>query len=57
MSKNGKEKKVPEMAAIQEEIRDCAEEIFKNRKENNIEGDSLSDWLEAEKVIKNKYGI
>jgi uncharacterized protein YhaN len=41
--------------AIQEEIRKLAEDIYKKR--GNKPGDSLADWVEAEKQIKRKYGI
>ncbi len=41
--------------SVQEEIRRLAAEVFKKR--GNKPGDSLSDWLEAEKQIKKKYGI
>ncbi len=42
---------------FQEEIRKRAEEIYRERVANNKPGDSLSDWLQAEKEIKKKYGI
>ena len=38
-----------------EEIRARAAEIYKHR--GNAPGDALSDWLQAEKEIKKKYGI
>jgi hypothetical protein len=41
--------------SVQEEIRALAAEIF--RKRGNKPGDSLSDWLEAEKQVKRKYGL
>jgi hypothetical protein len=37
------------------EIRARAAEIYKRR--GNAPGDALSDWLQAEKEIKNKHGI
>ena len=37
------------------EIKARAEEIFKGR--GNAPGDALSDWLQAEKEIKNRHGI
>jgi|YelNatPaOPRAMG01_1025707.scaffolds.fasta_scaffold02393_10 predicted HTH domain antitoxin len=42
---------------FQEEIRKRAEEIYKERISKNKPGDALSDWLQAEKEIKRKYGI
>jgi hypothetical protein len=42
---------------FQEEVRKRAEEIYKERVVKNKPGDSLSDWLQAEKEIKRKYGI
>jgi hypothetical protein len=41
--------------SVQEEISRLAAEIYKKR--GNKPGDSLSDWLEAEKQVKRKYGI
>ncbi len=51
------EKKKPNLEAFQEEIRKLAGENFKKRIANKKPGDALSDWLEAEKDIKKKYGI
>ena len=38
-----------------EEIRARAAEIYKHR--GNAPGDALSDWLQAEQEVKNKYGM
>jgi hypothetical protein len=38
-----------------DQIRARANEIYLNR--GNAPGDDLSDWLQAEKEIKKKYGI
>jgi hypothetical protein len=38
-----------------DEIRARAKEIYLQR--GNGPGDDLSDWLQAEREIKNKYGI
>jgi hypothetical protein len=43
--------------AYKEETRKRAEEIYKQRAAGNKPGDALSDWLQAEKEIKRKYGI
>jgi len=40
---------------LQEEIRKRAEEISKRR--NGGPGDQLSDWLQAEKELKQKHNI
>jgi hypothetical protein len=40
---------------LREEIRRRAEEIYIKR--GGSPGDEMSDWLEAEKEIKKKYGI
>jgi hypothetical protein len=47
----------PALETFQEEIRKKAEEIFNQRTSSNKPGDELSDWLQAEKEIKKKYGI
>ena len=49
--------KKPTLEAYKEETRKRAEEIYKQRLSANKPGDSLSDWLQAEKDIKKKYGI
>jgi hypothetical protein len=40
---------------ILEKIRERAKEIYLER--GNKQGDSLSDWLQAEKEMKEKYGL
>jgi hypothetical protein len=52
-----KEQEKPRLEAFQEEIRKRAEEVYKKRTAANKPGDELSDWLKAEKEIKEKYGI
>lgn len=42
---------------FQEENRKKAEEIYLGRVAKNKPKDALSDWLQAEKEIKRKYGI
>jgi len=39
------------------EIEKRAKEIFLKRQESKTAGDTLSDWLQAEKEIKAKYRI
>jgi len=50
-------KKKPTLEKLQEEIRLKAGELFKKRVADKKPGDELSDWLQAEKEIKKKYGI
>ncbi len=50
-------KKKPSLEAFQDEIRKLAGEIYKKRIASNKPGDALSDWLQAEKDIKKKYGL
>ncbi len=47
----------PFLETVQEEIRTIAGEIFKKRSAFNQPGDALSDWLQAEKEVKKKYGL
>jgi hypothetical protein len=47
----------PSLESFQEEIRKRAEDIYKQRAAANKPGDALSDWLQAEKEIKKKYGL
>lgn len=45
----------PALDQLLDEIRARANEIYLAR--GNGQGDALSDWLQAEKEIKKKYGI
>lgn len=47
----------PTLEAYKEETHKRAEEIYKQRAAGNKTSDALSDWLQAEKDIKRKYGI
>ncbi len=38
--------------SMEEEIRAAAEEIYRKRLAAGQNGDELSDWLEAEKIVK-----
>ena len=53
----GKPQQKPSLEMFQEEIRSRAGEIFKQRAAANKLGDALSDWLQAEKEVKRKYGL
>lgn len=62
MAKKKKESKEDEKPTItveqlNEEIRKKANEIYLKRIKEKKQGDELSDWLEAEKIVKAKYGI
>ncbi len=62
MAKRKKEIKETDKKAITvnqltEEIRKKANEIYLKRVKANKPGDELSDWLEAEKIIKEKYDL
>lgn len=50
-------KQVVSPEQLTEEIRNVAHEIYLKRMKENKEGNDLSDWLEAEKIVKRKYGI
>jgi hypothetical protein len=39
------------------EIEKSAKEIFLKRQKANVPGDALSDWLHAERKVKEKYCI
>ncbi len=45
------------LEAFQNEVRKLAGEIYKKRTAGKKSGDSLSDWLQAEKEVKKEYGI
>ena len=42
---------------LEREIRAEALKVYENRRAKGIQGDELSDWLEAEVVIKKKYRL
>jgi hypothetical protein len=47
----------PSLKQFKAVIEAQAKEIYLKRQESKTEGDALSDWLQAEKIIKEKYGI
>ena len=56
--RNGKSKtttSLPEQFKV--EIKAMAKEIFLKRQYYKTEGDGLSDWLQAEEAIKERYSI
>ncbi|MDX9784546.1 MAG: hypothetical protein RBT72_07335 [Spirochaetia bacterium] len=42
---------------LEKEIRAQAQKVYENRQAKGLAGDELSDWLEAEVVIKKKYKL
>ena len=55
---NGKPKvSSPPLEQFKTEIEKRAKEIFLKRQENKVSGDALSDWLQAERTIKEKYRL
>lgn len=49
--------KTPAINEILLEIKQKALKNFLERQQNNIQGDHLEDWINAEKEIKKKYSI
>ena len=47
----------PPLGRFQADIVKRAQEIFLKRQETQKPGDALSDWLQAERMIKAKYRI
>jgi Protein of unknown function (DUF2934) len=47
----------PPLERFKTEIEKRAKEIFIKRQQTKEQGDALSDWLNAEKEIKQKYRI
>ncbi len=42
---------------LEKEIRAEAQKVYENRQAKGLAGDELSDWLEAEVVIKKKFKL
>lgn len=42
---------------LEREIRAEAQKVYENRQAKGLSGDELSDWLEAEVVIKKKFKL
>lgn len=47
----------PELKQFLVEIEKRAYELYLERQKNGITGDEMSDWLKAEKEVKNKYRL
>ncbi|MEJ5283779.1 MAG: DUF2934 domain-containing protein [Brevinematia bacterium] len=48
---------MPNLENFLAEIQKRAYDLYVERTSKNLPGDELSDWLKAEKEIKDKYGI
>jgi hypothetical protein len=59
MQQNIRKQKIqpPPLEQFKAEVGKRAQEIFLKRQETKAAGDSLSDWLQAEKEIKAKYRL
>jgi hypothetical protein len=55
--KEKKPQQKPSLEIFKTEIHLIAEGIYKKRLAYNQPGDALSDWLQAEKEVKAKYGM
>ncbi len=42
---------------LEKEIRAEAQKVYENRRAKGLAGDELSDWLEAEIIIKKKHRL
>ncbi len=47
----------PELNKFLDEIKKRAFEIYQERQKTKAPGDSLADWIKAEKEIKTKYKL
>ena len=47
----------PPLERFKAEIEKRAKEVFLKRQEAKVPGDALSDWLQAERAIKEKYRL
>jgi hypothetical protein len=55
---NGSQKSAaPRLEQFKAEIVAKAKEIFLKRQETKEPGDAFSDWLQAEKMVKEKYKL
>jgi hypothetical protein len=48
---------VPDPETLFQEIRDVAFQIYEARIANDIPGDEVSDWMDAEAQVRAKYGM
>lgn len=47
----------PDLNTYLDEIKKRAFEVYQERQKTKTPGDSLSDWLKAEKEVKQKYKL
>jgi hypothetical protein len=55
--KNGKPKEAEKTEDLNLEIRAVARQLYEERDARNGEGDELSDWLMAERLVRAKHGL
>ena len=47
----------PDLKEFLEEVQQKAYELYQDRLRSGVAGDEIADWFEAEKAIKEKYGL
>ncbi|HNV57045.1 MAG TPA: hypothetical protein PKG72_07070 [Smithellaceae bacterium] len=47
----------PDLKEFLEGVRQKAYELYQDRLRQGVAGDEIADWFEAEKAIKEKYGL
>lgn len=52
-----KQMKTAMLEEFLDEVRERAHELYQERVARGLHGDSMSDWLTAEKEMKKKYNI
>lgn len=53
----GKKAKRPDLKDFLEEVKNKAYDLYRERVKSGVSGDEMSDWFQAEKVIKEKYKL
>ena len=53
----GKKAKKPDLKDFLDEVKNKAYDLYKERVKSGVAGDEMSDWFQAEKVIKEKYKL
>ncbi len=51
------EDRVPSPEELYLEIRETAYQIYEARMANNVPGDEVTDWMDAEAQVRAKYGL
>jgi hypothetical protein len=47
----------PSAAELKEEIQATAQKIYETRQAHHVDGDEVSDWLEAEAQVKKRHKL